>query len=55
MPVPCPLPIDNGQNNHYEIESLVHPVDASDFSEAESEVVTKTIHTNTHALDDLSN
>jgi hypothetical protein len=43
MPVRAPLPIDNGQNNQYELEKLMHPVDASDFSEAESEVVTQII------------
>ncbi|MCD4766232.1 MAG: hypothetical protein K8R34_06955 [Methanosarcinales archaeon] len=31
MPVRAPLPIDNGQNNQYEIEKLMHPVDASEF------------------------
>jgi hypothetical protein len=32
MPVPTTFHIDNGQNNQLEIESLMHPADASNFT-----------------------
>ncbi len=41
MLVPCPLPYKQWPKQPIGDKKLMHPVDASDFSEAESEVVTK--------------
>ena len=40
MPVPTTFHIDNGQNNQLEIESLMHPADASNFIAGGSKAVT---------------